>query len=272
MFRRIVAALFLAGISLIAQAQACIPRKNDNPFKPGETLQYDILYKWGAVNTVVAKANFSLDEVNYNDSPVFHSLLTVKSAPFFDMFFKMREHFEGWMTEDDIRPVKFVRDTHEGAYAATNLFYYDWDQRIIHADVNYESRGPEHIEIPLKDCVTDIGSILYYTRGMDTSSLKVGSSYPLRFAIDDTIFDIHLTYKGKETVARRRFGSFRCLKFSCSVVAGAMFDGTEDFLIWISDDGNLLPVTFRVPLRVGAMRGWINAWGGLKYDFSSFTE
>ena len=178
-------------------AQNCLPSIEGNAFKAGERLDYTLQFKWGAVNADVASAVLSLDSVLFRGAPAYHSVITVKSAPFFDFFFKMREKFQGWMTVEGFRPLKFIRDTHEGTYVATNLYYYDWEQNVIHADVNFEGRGKEHYEIPLKPCVYDIGSILYFARNMDTRALVKGGKYPLSFAIDDSVFDVFLTYKGR---------------------------------------------------------------------------
>ena len=272
MKHRILILALLLGTLCNGGAQNCIPRVKDHPFLSGETLSYDLLFRWGAVNTVVADAVFSLDSIAYNGAPAYHSVLAVKSAPFFDVFFKMRERFEGWMSADSIRPLEFIRNTREGSYTATNHFFYDWPSGVIHADVSSSYRPLEHLEIPLKDCVTDVGSVLYFTRGMDISSLKVGSEYPLRFAIDDQVYEIVLTYRGKDSVWRRRLGSVRCLKFSCSVVAGEMFDGSEDFSLWISDDSNRIPVCFIAPLRVGSICGWLKGWEKLKHPFKSLAR
>lgn len=268
--KKSLAVIFLLlGALMPVFAQNCLPLGKARAFQPGEKLTFSLMYKWGAVNTEVGQAVLAIDSTGFKGKPAYHSALQVKSMPFFDVFFKMREHFQGWMSTDDIRPLKFIRDTHEGNYSASNLYYYDWPNMVINADVAYGTKPLKTIQIPLKECVFDIGSILFYARCMDVSKLKVGSRYPLSFAIDDEIFDIALTYRGKETIKVRKLGKVRCMRFSCSVVSGEMFSGDEDFVLWISDDGNRLPVGFMAPLRVGAVRGWLKDYENLKTPFSS---
>lgn len=262
----------ILGAALTLSAQNCLPLGKNRVFNAGEQLSFSLMYKWGAVNTEVGLAEFTIDSTSFNGKSAYHSSLFVKSLPFFDVFFKMREHFQGWMSIDDLRPFKFIRDTHEGNYNATNLYYYDWDRKIINADVNFNRKGPQTLEIPIKECVFDIGSILYYARCMDTSKLKVGGQYPLSFAIDDDVYDVLLTYRGKEVVKARKLGKVRCMRFTCTVVSGQMFSGDEEFVLWISDDGNRLPVGFMAPLRVGAVRGWLKDYKNLKYPFSSLLK
>ena len=266
----LILVMLLACALFPLKAQNCLPQGASRNFKPGEELSYSLIYKWGAVNTEVGQAKALIDSTTFRGAPAYHSVLHVKSAPFFDVFFKMRENFQGWMSPADLRPLKFIRDTHEGKYAATNLFYYDWDRKVIHADVSSTTLGTRTLDIPLRECVYDIGSILYFVRSMDASKLVTGHTYPLTFAIDDEAFDVRLTYKGKKTIKAGKLGKVRCTEFSCTVVKGEMFSGEEEFLFWISDDENRLPVGFVCPLRIGSVRGWLKTdYKNLKYEFSS---
>lgn len=268
----VVVISLLLGAVMPLFAQNCLPLGKARAFQPGEKLTFSLMYKWGAVNTEVGQAVLAVDSTGFKGKPAYHSALQVKSMPFFDVFFKMREHFQGWMATDNLRPLKFIRDTHEGNYSASNLYYYDWDRKVINADVECDWKAMRTMEIPIKECVFDIGSILYYARCMDVAKLKVGTKYPLSFAIDDQVYDVVLTYRGKETIKARKLGKVRCMRFSCSVVSGQMFSGDEEFLLWISDDGNRLPVGFMAPLRVGAVRGWLKDYENLKTPFSSLLN
>ncbi len=261
----------LFSLPLLAQEKAsCIPFSQDAVFIPGEDITYGVSYKWGAVNTEVAQARLQLEDGGmYDGKPVYHSTVTARTASFFDVFFKIREHFEGWFHQHTLVPQKCIRDTHEGTYASYNLFHYDWDERQIHARVESTSQGSKNIDIPLVDCVCDIPSLVYFLRRMDVSRMKEGEKYGLNFAIDDTIFHIHLTYGGLETVKVKGIGKVRCRFLRCSVVTGAVFAGDEDVKVWLSDDANQVPVAFWAPLRVGAMRGSLKSYNHLKYDLTA---
>lgn len=243
-------------LSSIAQTGAgCVPFLDRTVFSDGEKLTFGVSYKWGAVNTEVASAEIEVQKQIYNGEPVWYSDVKARTAPFFDVFFKIREHFMGWFSLGSLRPQKCIRDTHEGEYAAYNLFYYDWADRVIHATVKNTSEGDKELDIPLKDCVCDIPSLVYFLRQMDMARMPAGVPYDLHFAIDDTIFHINITLDGTEDVMVKGFGSVRCKRLLCSVVSGAVFAGDQDVKIWVSDDENQVPVSFWAPLRVGAMRG-----------------
>lgn len=218
------------------------------------------MYKWGAVNTEVGLATIDLDTLQYNGEPTFHVNFKVRSAPFFDLFFKMREDFHSWFSMLDMKPRKFTRDTYEGGYTATNLYHYDWPNKVIHADINLNKRGDTHFEIPLHDCAYDLPALIFYLRTMDLSRMHKGDKYKLSFAIDDSIFDVVLTFHGKEKLNVRRMGKRNALLFTCSVVSGAMFEGDQELKFWFSDDGRYVPLGVMAPLRVGAVWCWLKQY------------
>lgn len=247
----------LVSVSVYGQGKGCIPTVSHQPFKAGEQIDLGLFFKWGAVNTEVAQAVVTLDSLQFNGQDAWHVNFNVKSAPFFDVFFKMREDFHSWMTVDGLRPLRFTRNTLEGKYTATNDYTYDWEAMKIHADVNFYGRGDEHYEIPLHPCVYDLPALIFYLRAMDLSRMKVGGKYHLSFAIDEAVFDVVLTYHGAEPLKVRNMGYRNALLFTCSVVSGAMFEGNQELKFWFSDDGSFVPLAIMAPLRVGAVWAWL---------------
>lgn len=244
-------------LPLAAGAQHKLPASCHHPFQAGENKTYTLLYKWGAVLTEVGTATLQLDSLQFESTPAYKTTLRVQSNSFFDLFFKMREEFFSWFAADNLRPLKYSRDTFEGGYMATNLYDYDWEQGVIHADINFESRGRQILDIPLKDGVRDLPSLIYSLRSVDYGRLVPGRVYPLAFAIDDKVFDVKLTYKGKETVKVRKLGKVPAHHFSCSVVQGAMFEGNQELQYWLSDDPSHLLLGLMAPLRVGGVWAWV---------------
>lgn len=269
----LLAVMLLLGVSLGAQTKNCIPVRDgsDLPYGPKEKLNYTLSYNWHAVATDVATAYMLIDTVRFEGSPAWHALLSARTASFFDIFFKVRERFDSWFL-DGVRPLKFIRDTHEGAYFAYNLYQYDPEAGLIHADLDSQSAGKRHADMPYGDCVFDLPALLYFTRNMDLSSLQEGQTYFITFAIDEDIQVLTLTFKGRERKYVKNLGTVASMKFGCSVMAGEMFEGNEDALLWISDDDNRIPVYFYAPLRVGGVAGRLTSYSNLAHDFTSLIS
>lgn len=264
--------LLFVSLTAWAQVSACLPTQQEKPFRSGEQFIMSIMFKWGAVNPEVAKVSVSLDSLQYMGKPSYHTALKVKSASFFDAFFKMREHFQSWFDASTIRPYKFSRDTQEGNYTATNLYLYDWEAGKIHADVEFDGKDPKTLEIPLRDGVYDLPSLIYYVRSLDYSKFRKGQVMTLTFAIDDDVYDVRLTYYGSERIKVRKMGQVQAHRFSCSVVSGAMFEGNQELQFWMSDDKNRIPVAIKVPLRFGAVQCWLTNTSNLKYPFTALKK
>ena len=256
----LIGCLLCSFFPLLAQGtSSCLPRAREVPFHDGERLTLDLVYKWG-VNTEVAQAQVRLDSVRYQGKSVYRTSFTVKSAPFFDIFFKMRENFQSWFTPDELKPLKFTRDTFEGNYTATNLYLYDWEQKVIHATLSFAGGAPQTLDIPLHDCVYDLPTMIFYLRAADFSQMQPGTTYPLSFAIDDAVFNIRLTYRGEEMLKVRRKDKMKVRHFSCSVVSGAMFEGNQELQFWLSADEDAIPVAVMAPLRVGSVWCWYKTY------------
>ena len=269
MRRRILISAFVLLLSVLVHA---FPVRKDAPFQDGEKLQYSIMYKWGAVNTEVGLADAVLTRTEVDSEPCYWLKLSARTTPFYDNFFYIRENFESWFSIEEHRPVRCRRDTHEGKYTAWNRYRYDWENAVIHADVNFNGRGDEHYEIPLQKEVYDLPTLVYRFRALEVSGLQGGEHFPLRFAIDDSVFDITLTFVGRETKKIRKIGPVKTLCFNCSVVHGALFEGDKPVQLWFADDNARMPVAFYAPLKAGAIWGWLKQYEGLKYPFDSLVR
>lgn len=119
--------------------------------------------------------------------------------------------------------------------------------------------------LPGHGCTFDILTLFYNARNMDLEALEAGVNNPVSFAIDEEIFDIYFRYIGREEKRIPGLGVCRTLKFAAKVVAGEVFSGEQEMLIWVSDDMNRVPLLFESPIIVGSVFGRLSAWDGLRY-------
>jgi len=263
---------FLFFISLTLGAQ-CLPQhsldENSIAFEPGERITFSIHYKWGIINSDVATATLSLDNVAFNGDSVYYARVYGRSAKKFDMFFKMKEDFRSWFTHGTLKPLKFSRNTQEGNYKALNDLTFDWNHMKVHADMDNSSLGKRQLDMELKPCVFDVISMVYNVRNFDRSKIELGSKVPVTFAIDDDIYTIFFIFQDREQVSVRGVGVFEGIRTYVKLIKGDMFGDDEDSsaTIWFSDDDNMVPLKFEAPLKVGKVTGRIRSWEGLKYEW-----
>ena len=264
--------ILLLAAGLTAPAQ-CLPTRNDGvePFKAGEELVMSISYNWHAVQTDVAKGTLAINQENLNGERVWHTKMTAVTAPFFDVFFKIRERFESWFSVKGAEPKKFIRDTYEGGYIATNDYKYDRQSGVIHADVRRGDNSKITKDIPFGSCTYDLTTLLYLVRKIDMSRIEKGKKYNVTFAIDEEVGKLTLNYKGRENKYIKGIGTVSALKFGLGVRSGEIFEGDQAFL-WLSDDENRIPIAFMAPLKVGAMNGRLTSYKNLSNEFTALIS
>lgn len=251
----------------------CIPvgslAQEDLAFRGGEVMSFVMHYSWGIINSDVGTATVKLEEDSFNGIPVFRCDVSGRTSRLFDIVFKVREHFCSWFTREGLRPLKFTRDTKEGSYEARNTYIYDWERSVIAADVYSSSSGQRELELPLDRCTYDLPALFYLARNMDMESVTPEIRYPMTFAIDDDVYNVHFILHGRETINVKGLGRVNTVKFSARLLAGEVFRSDTDMTIYISDDANRLPVYFEAPLLVGKASGRMVSCSGLAHPFSS---
>lgn len=256
----------------------CIPvrtvEEEELAFQAGEKLTFTMHYEWGAVNSDVGTGTVVLDTMRYNGVKAFHCSVYGKTTRLFDLFFKVREDFDSWFACDGLKPLKFTRDTHEGHYIARNTYIYDWNavEPHIDADVYSSSSGQRNLELPLTSCTYDLPSLFFLARNMDIDNIVPGKKYPMTFAIDDDVYNVYFILYGRETIKVKGLGTVKTIKFAARLLAGEVFTGEEDMMIWVTDDDNRIPVCFEAPILVGTASGRLKSYSGLKHPFTSLIK
>lgn len=237
----------------------------EHAFRQGERLTYVIHYKWLGIRTDVGSAEVSLlDGGMRNGRRLLHPVAVGSTYKFWDVFFKVRDRYESKFYEDSVRPVYFHRDIHEGKYTIQNFYNWNDSTHAIEAEV-VKSKGLIDTLLPGHECTFDILTLFYNARNMDLEALEAGVNNPVSFAIDEEIFDIYFRYIGREEKRIPGLGVYRTLKFAAKVVAGEVFTGEQEMLIWVSDDMNRVPLLFESPVIVGSVFGRLSGWDGLRY-------
>ena len=264
----LASALFAVLFALAANgayAQGVPVGERELPFKDGESLTYVLSYTWGGISTDVGEGVTSLE---YKDG-VFNPVVKGKTYRFFDLFFKVREHFESKFDEKTLRPLTFYRLSEEGKYRMVNDYKFDNETYQIHATTKKKTYPPKDSILPGKPYTYDLITLYYVSRTLDFANISVDEKQPISFAIDREIHDLYFVYKGKEVKKMKGVGTFKTLKFAVRLVAGEVFTGEDELFLWVSDDENKIPLWFESKILVGTVYGRLKKWSNLKYPLES---
>jgi hypothetical protein len=215
---------------------------SNNAFVPGEVLKFRIHY--GFVNAGEAQLEVKSDLKNFGGRECYQFVGTGKSVGAFDWFFKVRDRYESITDKQAMVPWFFVRRVNEGGY-------------IINQNVSFnhytDSVKSEKATIAVPDNTQDIISAFYFARTLDFSNAKEGEIFYIPGYLDDEIFPMSVKFIGRETVECDK-GKFRCIKLRPMLQEGRVFREQEDMLIWVSDDGNKIPVKVETKILVGSIK------------------
>ncbi|HTI59655.1 DUF3108 domain-containing protein [Mucilaginibacter sp.] len=252
---------FLLAVTSLNKTQAQQLNKIDEPaFKPGEKLSYKM--KYGIFTA--AEANIRVEEtpLKFEDKPSYHIIAEGKTAGTFDVFYKVRNRYETYVDEQTIEPYFYAENRHESNYKHTDIVVFNHRNHTIKAKKGI---------FPLEGKVFDFLSSYYYARCIDVSKLQIGEKMDIQYFLEDGVHTLTITYMGKEKVTCS-MGTFNCLKFNPTIIPGRIFRKDSKLYLWITDDGNRIPVKAHVELIVGSLNMDLTAASGLKYPLNPVSK
>lgn len=255
----------VAGEAYIGSEYAVkLARERRLPFKSGEQLTYTLGYKWGTINSDVGEGVIT---TTFADS-TFSAVIDGRTTKLFDLFFKVREHFETTVSLSTMRPLRFFRESHEGKYSMINKYTFNPDYSI-NARIIRMDNAPQDTLLKGNAYTYDMVSLYFSARCIDFSNVELDSKQPIAFAIDRTIYNLYFVYRGKDVISVKGIGKFNALKFNVRLVAGEVFTGDDEMTLWVSDDSNKIPLLFESKILKGTVYGRLKKFSNLAWPMSS---
>lgn len=233
-------------------------QKLDN-IKSGELLEYRIHY--GLLNA--GTASLTTLKTNFRGVPHLYVKGVGKTTGAVKTFFKVEDVYESFINYNTALPSFYVRNVSEGSYRQhyETVFNHD-NQTLILTDKKNPKNGSKVIK-SVKG-VQDMISAFYYLRSFDKNQIKVGDIFNLNVWIDDELFPFRLKVTGTENV-KTKYGTINCLKIVPSVISGRVFKEKEGVTLWVTNDGNHIPVSIKAELAVGSLKATLDNYKNVKY-------
>ena len=235
-------------------------QKNVTAFKKGEWLKYRVSY-----SNFFNAGNATLEVKNavYSGKEAFHIVGKGKTTGVISWFFKVKDNYQSYFYKESLLPYHFIRKIDEGGYTKDKEIYFNQETRKAAV---IDNKHKTEKEFNLDGDVQDMVSTLYYLRNHDISKMKDGDEITIAMFFDQTNYQFKLRLLGREVI-RTKFGKVATAKFRPLVQAGRVFKENESLTVWVSDDGNKIPLRIKASLAVGSMRADLNAYKGLANPF-----
>lgn len=231
-------------------------------FSAGEKITLKVYYSVIGLYVDAGTATFTTTLENYNGKPVYHSVGEGWSNSSYDWIFKVRDRYESYYDTASIKPYRFIRNIEEGKY-----------KKHENASFNHETNTvvTDNKVLQSKECVQDVISAVYYARNIDFDKYKPNDKIDLTLYLDDELHPMYVRYMGRETI-KTRYGKFKAIKFKPLLMKGSMFEGGEKMTVWVSDDGNRLPLRIESEIVVGSVKVDMMGYRNLRYPLTSMIK
>ena len=246
------------GIYHIQNSASAFAYRNvtNNSFSIGEKLTYILHY--GFVDAGRATLEVKACDKKINGRELIHAVGKGKSIGAFNWFFKVQDRYETYLDAQGMFPWMFIRRVNEGGYKINQDYtFFQHKQKV--------NDGTKSYDVPLN--IQDMVSSYYYARTIDFSNAKEGDLFEFNTFMDGEVFPLKIKYLGKENIKIRK-GKFKCIKFCPVVQSGRIFKSEDDLQVWISDDGNKIPLLAKANILVGSIKMEVTEYEGLKNPIS----
>lgn len=251
-------------LQAVAQDAPCT--MENTVFKSGESLTYKLYFNWNFVWMSAGEVTFQVNE----DEEEYHLTADGKSYRSYDWFYRVRDHYDTYISKENLLPRLSIKTLEEGDYRLYDHTTLDQENGMaISWRGKSEAVATRH-ENAIEGCMHDLLSILYYCRNIDFSNFAKGDQFPIKIFMDKTTYPLQIKYLGEEDSKHvKGKGKFKTIVFSPEVVAGEIFTEDAQMKIWVSNDQNQIPLLIESPLSFGSVKAVLKSYEGLKYDMTA---
>lgn len=227
----------------------------NNAYGPGEKLLYKVSY--GLIKG--GEAMMSVEVVKSGEDFYYYLKATAYTTGLAANFAYIDDTYESWVRITTGFPVKAARNITENRYIRYDEYYFYRNENFVY-DIKYGKKWiPTH-------CF-DILSAFYYARQMMFRSTHFKDELiDVTTYHENKVYPIKIKYKKTETI-RTKFGKVRAHLFVPVLEIENPFEKEDDFRIWISADGNYIPVKLKAKLKVGNVSVELIGFENLKNPF-----
>lgn len=223
-------------------------------FKPGEVLTYKL--KYGFITAAEGTLKVLDTDLKFDGKPTFRLSVDGQTSGTFDVFYKIRDHYDSYIDKDNLKPYFYQENIREGGYRRQDKARFSQsEKKVVATKGTFTTPNMQTF---------DLVSSYYFARSLDISKMKVNDFVKLNYFLGDEISQLEIQYMGREVI-KTKLGKIRCLKFSPSIKPGRIFRKDSRLYLWVSDDGNRVPLKAEVEILVGSVVMEIKSADGLMY-------
>ncbi|MBN8702462.1 MAG: DUF3108 domain-containing protein [Bacteroidetes bacterium] len=228
-------------------------------------------YNWKKIWVSAGQVTFSANLESYMGRTAWHFTGNGTTFSKYDWIYKVRDKYESYCDTSSLKPLRFLRDVHEGGNYYYDDHVFSYTKKRIYSTMQ---KGKKLVKdsVAIAPCTYDVMTAVYAARGIDFSLHKYNDTIPLVLMLENKIYKVHIRFIGREEKKVEGLGTFKCIKFKPLLIEGTLFKGGEEMTVWVSDDKNKVPVYIETPILVGWIKVNLRSYKNLKYPLSSMVK
>ncbi|QTA89795.1 DUF3108 domain-containing protein [Desulfonema magnum] len=242
LFIRVITVIIVVGFARNLSAA-----EQELPFYPGEKLTFDL--KWSVIKAGEATLEV-LPIETVNGVRAYHFVMTAKSTPFIDFFYKVRDRIDAYMDINMNRSVLYKKKQKEGKTHRDIVVHFDWEKN----EAEFSNFGKKKNPIALLPGSFDPLSAFYYARLFDLKE-KMKIERPVTDGKKCVLGKVAVVKKDKIKLAGTTYDAY-LLEPELKHVGG-VFEKSKDAKIelWVSADKRRIPIKIKSKVAVGSFVG-----------------
>lgn len=251
----IVFFLFLTSSFVVGDTYRFIPNTS---FKAGEYFEYKVKYGILPVGEAIVEVSPQIYSVNRR--ACYRVNVFGRTTGLTDIF-HIRNTYRSYLDTSAILPQKFLMSLQENSYKKDQVIVFDHTANSALREQNNDKKA-----FVLPNNIQDVVSGYYFLRTLDFSKMKIGETVAAPMFFDDEIYNMRVKYNGKGVV-KTKFGKIDVIKLTPILPQNQMFKGEDAIRIWVSDDGNRVPIRIELEFPVGSASMEIKGYRNTRYNF-----
>lgn len=218
--------------------------------QPGEVLTYKISYGFLSIGEARIETSSTLHTLN--NVPCYKLDISGKTTGAVGWVTKVDDKWGSYLHAKTLLPVKNYRIVRENNYKRDELTYFNHQKKNIrYFRYDYAAgkyKDAEHFEFT--ETVRDLIGGYHYIRQLDYNAMSMGDTINLFGFFENEFYSFKILYQGKE-ILKTPFGKVGAIKLVPVMPDNKVFDGENSISLWLSDDGNRIPLKAEANMFIG---------------------
>lgn len=230
-------------------------------FQDGEILTYVIYYNWGMIWVPAGEVKFEITE---HDNHIEFDVIG-RTFSSYDSMFKVRDYYTSEVDKSTMYPINFRRDVLEGNYQRFDSIWFDQQTGELVEYFGRSRQSARKFEFEVDNKVHDMVSAIYNIRTEELESYSDGDQIPVDIFFDKEFFAINVKFNGIKTRKIKGLGKMSTYHLQPALIDGYVFSEGDVMDIWVSVDGNQIPLMIESPITIGSVKAVLSGVKNTKY-------